>query len=87
MWIKIVAIRVKVFQKHYLSLNLPNISNNNGKQSATATTTTTMYNPESVLENEMHKILWGFEIQTDHLISARRINRVIVNKQREPIWF
>ena len=31
-----------------------------------------MNNPESVLENETHKILWDFEIQTDHLISARR---------------
>ena len=24
--------------------------------------------PESVLENETHKILWDFEIQVDHLI-------------------
>ena len=30
-----------------------------------------MHNPESTLENEMHKILWDFVIQTDHLISAR----------------
>ena len=28
-------------------------------------------NLESVLENETHKILWNFEIQTDYLISAR----------------
>ena len=31
-----------------------------------------MHNSESVLENEMNKILWDKEIQTDHLISARR---------------
>ena len=31
-----------------------------------------MHNSESVLENEMHKRLWGFEIQTDHLISTRQ---------------
>ena len=31
-----------------------------------------MHKPKSVLENETHKILWNFEIQTDHLISARR---------------
>ena len=31
-----------------------------------------MHKPESVLENETHEILWDFEIQTDHLISARR---------------
>ena len=24
-----------------------------------------MHNPESVQENEMHKVLWDFEIQTD----------------------
>ena len=27
-----------------------------------------MHNPESVPENETHKVLWDFEIQTDHLI-------------------
>ena len=32
-----------------------------------------MNNPSSVLENEMHKTLWDFEIQTDHLITARRL--------------
>ena len=31
-----------------------------------------MHNPKSVLENETHKLLWDFEIQTDHLISPRR---------------
>ena len=30
-----------------------------------------MNNPESVMENEAHKVLWDFEIQTDHLMSAR----------------
>ena len=38
-----------------------------------------IYKPESVLENETHKDLWDFEIQTDHQISARRPNLVIVN--------
>ena len=41
-----------------------------------------MHNPESVVEK--HKILWDFEIQTVHLISARRPDLVIVNKKREP---
>ena len=40
-----------------------------------------MHNLESVQENEMHKIL--FEIQTDHLISARRPDLVIVNKEKK----
>ena len=30
-----------------------------------------MQNPASVLENDTHKLLWNFDIQTDHLISAR----------------
>ena len=42
-----------------------------------------MHNSEPVLENEMHKILWDFEIQTDHLISARRPILVIVNKKKK----
>ena len=29
-------------------------------------------NTASVLENDTHKLLWDFDIQTDHLISARR---------------
>ena len=36
-------------------------------------------NPESILENKMHKILWDFDIQTDHLIPARWPDLVIVN--------
>ena len=38
---------------------------------------------ESVLKNETHRLFWDFEIQTDHLISARRPDLVIVNK-KEP---
>ncbi len=30
-----------------------------------------MHNPASDLENEMHKLLWDFEIQMDHLILIR----------------
>ena len=41
-----------------------------------------MYKPESVLENEMHKTLWDIEVQTNHLISARRPDLVIVQKKR-----
>ena len=31
-----------------------------------------MHNPALVLENNTHKLLWDFDIQTDHLISFRR---------------
>ena len=29
-----------------------------------------------------HKLLWDFEIQTDHLISARRPDLIIINKNK-----
>ena len=38
------------------------------------------HDTEFVLENEMPKIHWDFEIKTDHLILARRSNLMIVNK-------
>ncbi len=41
-----------------------------------------LHNPESIQENETHKLLWDFEIQTDHLISTRRPDLIIVNKRR-----
>ena len=41
-----------------------------------------MHNPESILENKMHKLLWDFEIQTDHLISARQLDQEIANKKK-----
>ena len=31
-----------------------------------------MHNPAPVLENDTHKLLWDFDIHTDHLISTRR---------------
>ena len=43
-----------------------------------------MHNPKSVLENETHKLLWDFEIQTDHQISARRPDLIIINKKEVP---
>ena len=42
-----------------------------------------MHNSETVQKNEMHKILWGFEIQADHLISARQLDLVIVKKKKK----
>ena len=37
---------------------------------------------EAVLENEMHKFLWDFEIQTDHPIQARRPDLVLINEKK-----
>ena len=39
-----------------------------------------MHNPESALENETHKILWEFEIQTDYPIPARRPDIEMIKK-------
>ena len=38
--------------------------------------------PTPVLENATHKILWDFNIQTDHLIPARRLDLIIINKKK-----
>ena len=42
-----------------------------------------MQNPASVLENATHKLLWDFNIQTDHLIPAKRPDLITINKKRE----
>ena len=42
-----------------------------------------MHKPESILENETYEILWDFKIQTDHLISTRRPDLVIINNIKE----
>ena len=44
-----------------------------------------MLNPASVLENDTHKLLWNFDIQTDHLISARR-PRPYGYQQKKRTW-
>ncbi len=38
-----------------------------------------MHNPATVLENDTHKFLWDFDIHTDHFISARRLDLIIIN--------
>ena len=41
-----------------------------------------MHNPDSILKNEMHKLLWDFDIQTDCLILARQPDLIILNKKK-----
>ena len=43
---------------------------------------TTMHNPAPVLENDTHKLLWDFDIQTDHQISTRRPDLIIINNKK-----
>ena len=42
-----------------------------------------MHNLALVQENDTHKLLWDFDIETDHLISARRPDLIIINKKRK----
>ena len=42
-----------------------------------------MHNPAPVLENDTQKLLKNFDIQTDHQISARRPDLIIINKEKK----
>ena len=41
-----------------------------------------MHNPAPVLENDTHKLLWDFNIQTDPLIPTRRPDLIIITKKK-----
>ena len=41
-----------------------------------------MHNTAPILENDTHKLLWDFDIQTDHLIPARRPDLITINKKK-----
>ena len=41
-----------------------------------------MYKPESTVGNKTRKSLWNFKIQAYLIISARRPNLVIINKNK-----
>ena len=42
-----------------------------------------IHNPAPVLENYTPKLLWDFDIQTDHLIFARRPYLIMIKKKKE----
>ena len=42
-----------------------------------------IHNPAPVQENDTHKLLWDFDIHTDHLIPARKPDLIITNKKRK----
>ena len=42
-----------------------------------------MHNPAPVLENDTHKPLWDFDIQMDHLISARSPDLIITKNKKK----
>ena len=45
-----------------------------------------LHNPAPVLENDTQKLQWDFDIYSDHLISARRPDLIIINKKKKRIW-
>ena len=44
------------------------------------------HNAEKVIENDRAKILWDFNIQTDHVIQARRPDIVVKDKELDHTW-
>ena len=42
-----------------------------------------LHNPAPILENNTQKLLWDFNIQTDHLITARRPTLIIIIKKNK----
>ena len=42
-----------------------------------------MHNPATILVNDTHKLQWDFDIQTDHRISARRPDLIIINQKKK----
>ena len=42
-----------------------------------------MHNPAPVQENNTYKLLWVFDIHRDHLISVRRPDLIIINKNKK----
>ena len=45
-----------------------------------------MHNPAPVLENNTHKLQWNFDIPTDHQISDRRPDLIIINQKEKTIY-
>ena len=41
-----------------------------------------MHDPAPVLENYTHKLLWDFNLHTDHLIPTRRPDLIIIKKKK-----
>ena len=41
-----------------------------------------MHNQATVLENDTYKLLWDFDIQTNHLTMTRRPDLLIINKEK-----
>ena len=45
-----------------------------------------IHGQETVLENEIYKIKWDFEIKVNHPIQAIKLDIVIVNNKEKNLW-
>ena len=45
-----------------------------------------MHKPAAVLENDTHKLLWDFDVQTDHLISTKPYSNQQKKRELEKLW-
>ena len=41
--------------------------------------------PEKVVENDRAKILWDYDVRTDHRIQARKPDLIVVNKETQKV--
>ena len=41
------------------------------------------HNPAAAVENDTHKLLWDFDIHSDHLISASRPDFIVINDKKK----
>ena len=41
------------------------------------------HDPQPVIENNQFKVLWDFNVQTDHVIEARRPDMIVIDKEKK----
>ena len=77
------VIHWEMWKKFKFVNNNNNNNNNNNEFKFDHTNKWNMHNAASVLKNDKHKLLWNFDIQTDHLISVRRPELIIINNKKK----
>ena len=83
--VTVVVVTILAFQKFEWILKKKANKNGFGLQTLMFDIDEHNHKIESDPENETHKILWHFEIQTDERIPVRRPDQVMINKkQTEP---
>ena len=42
-----------------------------------------MHSPAALQENDSHSLLWDFDLQTDHLISEKKTDLIVINNNKK----